>query len=156
MTHARYAGAEWIRSALKKELSPLGVAVADLLGDVFAGIYHLADTELRKVDWDDTHFMLFYLVGRSLATFDSETLTKLVVLAHDRMLRVDISAAGRGKLELMFHLRASRTGDLMRRMPTMETHLAAIRKYYPAEPAEPACAISSEVHLSDYTEAMTP
>ena len=78
---------------------------------------------------------MFQLFG-SLATFDSEKLTKLVVLAHDRYLRVDIGAAGKGKLELMFHLRKTRTGDLMRRMPTMEQHLADIRKYYPAEVEE--------------------
>ena len=51
MTTARYAGAAWIRSALGRELSPLGAAVADLLGDVFAGIYHLDNADLRKVDW---------------------------------------------------------------------------------------------------------
>lgn len=156
MTNRGFAGAEWVRSALKikeiKEMSPLGEAVANLLGDVFAGIYHLDERELRKVDWDDGYFISFRLDGVSLSTFDNDRLTRLVVLAHDRMLRVDISGAGRNKLELMFHLRATRTGDLMRRMPTMETHLAAIRTYYPAKDA---AGIESPT-LADLCEAMTP
>jgi len=44
---SQYAGANWIKQSLKKEMSPLGVNVADLLGDVFAGIYHLDQSALE-------------------------------------------------------------------------------------------------------------
>lgn len=129
-----HAGADWIAKSLRiSTMSKLGRVVADLLGDVFCGIYHLDQKELRKVNWGDKYVIVFRLAG-SLSTFDNESLTKLVVLAHDRYLRVDIGAASKGKLEIMFHLRAYRTGDLMRRMPTMEDHLASIRRYYQAEP----------------------
>lgn len=135
----RYAGADWIANSLRHPrttaMSPLGVAVANLLGDVFCGIYHLDASELRKVDWGDDYYMVFRLTN-SLSTFDNDSLTRLVVLAHDRYLRVTISGDGKGKLELMFHLRTCRTGDIARRMPTMEDHLALIRRYHPAEPEE--------------------
>ncbi len=128
-----YAGADWIQSALKRELSPLGEAVADLLGDVFTGIYHLDAKQLAKVEWDDNQSITVRLYYQSLSTFDDENLTRLVVFAHDRMVRVSISAVAPKLLELMFHQRHTRTGGVWERMPTMETHLAAIRKYYPAE-----------------------
>ncbi len=129
-----YAGAEWISKSLRvSTMSKLGRTVADLLGDVFCGIYHLDQKELCKVDWTDNYFIVFRLAC-SLSTFDNELLTKLVVLAHDRYLRVDIGAASKGKLELMFHLRCYRTGEISRRMPTMEDHLASIRRYYQPEP----------------------
>lgn len=160
---SRYAGAEWIRKSLQvATLSPLGVAVADLLGDVFCGIYHLDNDTLSRVDWGDTYVIVVPLhCYVNLSTFDNELLTKLVVLSHDRYLRLDIRAAatvrpmdirravdeewsddamrelGSAALELMFHLRKSRTGSMMDRMPTMETHLASIRQYYPPEEETP-------------------
>jgi len=42
-----YAGASWIKSSLKKEMSPLGEAVANLLGRVSRGIYHLKTSSLE-------------------------------------------------------------------------------------------------------------
>jgi len=111
-------------------MSPLGMAVADLLGDVFSGIYHLDDGKLKKVDWGDPYVISVQLHWQSLSTFDSNHLTKLVVLCHDRCLRLAISAITVRTLELMFHQR-QREGDIMRRMPTIEEHIGMIRKYYP-------------------------
>lgn len=151
----RYEGANWLKRSLRLSLSALGETVADMLGDTFGGIYHLDADTLKKIDWEDDYVLVVPLYRRSLSTFDDELLTKLVVLAHDRCLRLSISAVadvepglmrravdeewsdkeieecGRATLELMFH-RRQRSGDVSRRMPTMESHLAAIRKYYPA------------------------
>lgn len=67
-TRGGYAGAEWLREwyerdffldddgrtierpALRK-VSDLGAAVADIIGDTFAGLYHLR--EVYDVDWSN-------------------------------------------------------------------------------------------------------
>lgn len=128
MNH-KYAGAEWIQSALKPKypMSPLGIAVADLLGEVFAGIYHIDDSVLERVDWADDYVMIVRLTHQSLSTCDNDYLTRLVVLSHDCCLRLDIRASSKDNLRLMFHQR-KRTGSLFERIPTMEEHLAHIRR----------------------------
>lgn len=165
---SRYAGADWIRKSYGiggHNISPLGESVADLLGDVFAGIYHLDMDILRAVDWTDTYVIVVPLYHTSLSTYDNEVLTKLVVLSHDRCLRMSVTAVatvnphdirraidnewkddeirdiGRASLELMFHQR-SRTGDISKRLPTMEQHLDSLRRYYPAQEEFQPCLIS--------------
>jgi hypothetical protein len=129
----KHSGAEWVKQSLRpKEISPLGIAVADLLGDVFAGIYHLDDKKLRLVDWGDSYVISVQLSHTTLATWDSDSLTRLVVLSHDRCLRLAISARTVNTLQLMFHWR-QRGASVMEGLPTMEEHLALIRRYYPAE-----------------------
>ena len=128
---SKHSGSEWIKSALKvREMSPLGAAVADLLGDCYSGIYHLEDKKLKKVDWGDPYVVAVQISHQQLSTFDGPYLTLLVVLAHDRCLRMSIRAATVNTLELLFHQR-QRGGDLSRRMPTIEEHIASIRRYHP-------------------------
>lgn len=130
-----YAGANWIEKSLKKATSPLGRNVADLLGDVFQGIYHLSSTSLDKVKWDDPYCIEFTYYGE-LATFDFSHLTVLVVLAHDRMIRVCIRGIGPGYMRLMFHQRETRTGRMSERYPTIEDHVKIIREHYEPQPKE--------------------
>lgn len=127
------SGAEWIKQTFQTEMSPLGGNVANLLDKVFKGIYHLDMGKLEKVDWGDPYVVSVQLYYQNLATFDNDYLTRLVVLAHDYCLRLDISAATIKTLELMFHQRQP-TGNVSQQMPTMEQHLAAIRCYHPARP----------------------
>ncbi len=128
-------GSEWIKTqAYAKDLSPLAAAVADLLANVFGGLHHLDAKSLRKADWRNPHFFEFIIYG-SLSTWDNPQLTLLIVLAHDAMLRVSIEAVSSGTLRLLFHQAKGRWiagGSIMSSMPTMETHLAHIRKYHPA------------------------
>lgn len=124
-------GLEWIKKALNPPtITPLGAAVADLLHDLYNGLHHADPVQLKKVAWHDDHHIEFLHYG-GLANFDSERLTLLVVRAHDYKLRVEISARAPRYLELMFHLR-KREGSNWDRIPTMEDHLALIRRYYPA------------------------
>lgn len=131
MENQKYAGSEWVKKSLGLEnMSPLGEATADILGDLFAGIYHLDTKMLRKVDWSNKYFTVVTLDHKRLSTVDFDELTALVVLAHDRMLRVSVSARATGKLEVMFHQRETRVGDISVRCPTMEDHAAQIRARY--------------------------
>lgn len=124
---SKYAGSDWVKSALKVErMSPLGEAVANLLGDLYGGIYHLVDNDLRKVEWDNTHHIIFVLRNRGLATTDFWHLTHLVILCHDRCIRCEIDARSPGRLELMFHQR-QREGKVWERHPTIEEAIEQAR-----------------------------
>lgn len=124
-----YAGANWIKESLKKDMSPLGEAVANLLGDVFLGIYHLPNNSLKRVDWSNNHWIEYTLHG-TLETVDFNGLTIMVVLAHDRMIRVSMQGVGPGYIRLMFHQRNKRTGSMFERYPTIEDHIDQIRKHF--------------------------
>jgi hypothetical protein len=62
----------------------------------------------------------------TLASFDFNGLTRLVLLAHDRCMRVDVSARGMNRIVIMVHKRV-REGDMTKRHPTMEEHIETIR-----------------------------
>jgi hypothetical protein len=108
------------------KISKLGENVADLLNDVWCGIYHIDDLFLRKVDWTNKNWIRISIFG-GLNSYDDDKLTRLIILAHDRCLRVEINPCNFNHLELLFHQR-ERVGDFYSRMPTMEDHLAEIRK----------------------------
>jgi hypothetical protein len=125
----RYAGSEWIKSNFKVEMSPFGEAVASLLGDVFLGIYHLKDKDLKKVEWENTSYIKFILHHYDLSTYNPDHLTRLVVLCHDRAIKLSISARSPGRLELFFR-RRGREGDWTQIHPTMEDAIHKIRVAY--------------------------
>lgn len=111
------------------EPSPLGAAVANLLDVWQNGLYHMDVDTLRKADWKSTYVIRIKLSrGSCLSTWDFADLTHLVVLCHDRLMRCQISASG-NKLELMFHQRKARTGDMAIRHPSIEEHLKEIRAH---------------------------
>lgn len=130
----KHVGSEWIKAAFKVECSPLGTAVADLLGDVFQGVYHLDEKSLRKTNWSDKFCISVTLPYLTLSTFDSANLTWLVVLCHDRCLRMSIKAKTINYLELTFHQR-NRDGGISQSHPTIESHIERIRECV-SEPAD--------------------
>jgi len=127
-----YAGKEWICRNVTPNMSPLGETVADFLGDVFGGIYHLDTRALRKVEWDNKHHILFILGWHSLATVDFGELTRIVVLAHDRALRVEISPHTFRHMKLLFHQRET-GNEPSTQCPTLEDHIQRIRNNYKGE-----------------------
>lgn len=130
---------EWLKSQpYAKGISPLGESVAELLGTIYRGLYHLPETSLKKVDWKNKDLVSIVIRG-GLSSFDDSDLTVLVVLAHDRMIRVTVEGAANNYLRILFSPRKQRwehgITSSMTSMPTMETHLERIRKIHPA-PAE--------------------
>lgn len=123
----RYAGADWIKDCFKVEMSPLGRKVADFLGQLFKGIYHLNNTSLSKVDWKSERHIEFTL-DRPMSTFDNDLLTELVVLSHDQMLRVELSGVAPGYIKMVFHKRKARDGRMYERMPDLDSHVEEIRR----------------------------
>lgn len=126
ITYNMYSGARWIQDEFKTEMSPLGKAVANLLGRVFRGIYHLSTTALKKVDWTGNYCIEFVFNG-DLATVDFSSLTELVLFGHDEMIRICIYGVGPGYMKMQFHQRKSRTGGMSERYPTIEEHIKKLR-----------------------------
>lgn len=126
----KHSGAEWIKANFKVEkMSPLGEAVANLLGEWWGGIYHLETKDLGAVDWTNDHHIEFILKYRSLATFDSDQLTRLAFLCHDYAIRASVTAKWKSQLSLMFHQRI-REGGISMRHPTLESALEMYRRYH--------------------------
>jgi hypothetical protein len=123
-------GSDWLRGCRITSLSPLGEQVADLLGDLFVGLYHLDGAE--SVDWANDHHIEVRVRYKEWASFDTNLLTKLVFLAHDRCIRVSVSPRSHLALTLLFHQR-QRDGGTWARHPTIEDALAMYREFYPIE-----------------------
>jgi hypothetical protein len=121
-----HAGADWIESSLKKKCSPLGREVADLLGDVYGGIYHMNHGSLERASWGDNYCVEVTLCG-DLATVDQSHLTCLVVFAHDRMIRINLFGVGPRCIRAQFHQRFVRDGSIMDYCPTIERHAEIVR-----------------------------
>jgi len=122
----KYSGSEWLeRQGI--ELSELGKEVADLLGQAYLGIYHIQDSVLnKKVDWSNNYWIAINIYG-GLSTFDFDMLTRLVVMSFDRMIRIEVNPRTFRHLQLMFHKRKVREGDINERMPYLEDHIKRIR-----------------------------
>lgn len=126
-----YAGADWLRNALRlkpEELSPLGVLVADILGSMFGGLYHLPHRTYERPDWSNPDYIEVLIDSRlaSMATYDFNQLTRLVIMCHDQALRCGIQARTFNVLLLTFSPR-QREGDQSHGHPTIEQAIASLR-----------------------------
>ena len=129
---AGYAGADWVEKSYGKKCSPLGRKVADILGNVYLGIYHMHDMDpigFERIDWEDDHHIVVQIAENGgLATADMPRLTNLVIACHDAAVRCEISPFSQKRLELMFHQR-KRTGGMGERHPTIEEQIQIYRKH---------------------------
>lgn len=127
----KFAGADWLKSC-GKELSPLGVEVADVLGQVFRGIYHI-DSEVlhERCKWGDESRIEIVMpdsANGGLSTYDFNNLTALVFLCHDRCIRLTIEGASPNRLRLLFHKREGRAGSIYERHPTLDEAVRDLRE----------------------------
>jgi hypothetical protein len=123
----------WLKKS-GKACSPLGEKVASILGFMFDGLHHIPKEVLHeRTHWNDKTCIEVVLY-HNLATFDGDLLTELVVLSHDECVRVEVNAKAPMYVQLMFSPRVRDDGKnhLFERMPTMEDHIAKIRKNYGA------------------------
>ncbi len=95
----------------------------DFFTDFYCGEHHIPN-ELRACGgsgWSvvDTNYM---------STTDNDRLTKLVVMAHDRCLRVSIAPFGANRYKITLHKR-SRTGNISESHSTIEDAVTRIREY---------------------------
>jgi hypothetical protein len=119
------SGSDWVRSSSAKEISPFGERVADMLGEVFSGIYHISN-EVFKTDFSRERYIAitFYENGQ-FATYDSDYLTRLVLMAHEKNIRVCVRAATHSYLKIEF-MEVDRRGFFVDRHPTLTASIEHI------------------------------
>lgn len=121
-----------------KDMSPDQLACYRLLVDAFGGESHLP-MPVRRCGLG-----IRMSTRRDLSTTDSNMLTRLVVLAHDRAIRLTVTHGMPGGVSL--HLwKRQREGDFSERHPTIEAATARIRE----------CIRPGYVHGIDNLEAAT-
>lgn len=81
----------WISRRTGRDLSELGLRVADILGYVYKGAHHLPNSAFKeKVNWDgktDYAGSLEICVSGSLDTYDFDHLTRLTFACHAACVR---------------------------------------------------------------------
>ena len=63
-----------------------------------------------------------------ISTFDFNELTRLVVMAHDECIRVQITAKSKGRLTIAIHKRNPEETSMMLSHPKLEAHVEKIRE----------------------------
>jgi hypothetical protein len=128
-----------IRNELKyytkdAEPSAVGIRIATLL-EQWGGLHHFEDTMFKKTDWTNPRYISLKLNSRmstgQLSTFDFDALTRLVFLAHDYCIRIQLSPCNGSHFALMFHPRHKREGCMSERHPTIEQAVADWRERNP-------------------------
>jgi protein gp37 len=117
----------YLRGLVSRQVrfSSHGLAVIGLLDDAFGlgGRLHFGD--LSKVRWEHASFIELKFTGQ-LATFDTDTLTQLVVRCHDAGIRLQVEALRPRTFRLTFSQRG-RSGTRYERHPDLETAIQAVR-----------------------------
>jgi hypothetical protein len=94
-------GSEWVKLQHHKP-SEFGCRVADLLGELMYGIYHLDYGALNRVNWANETYIQLIDGYNHWGTFDSNYLTRLVLLAHKYGIKVSIASASPNYLRITF------------------------------------------------------
>ena len=98
---------------------PFEVRAEAMLSHVFRGMHHVYSLKKFPRYWTCIH--------SQLSTFDYDTLTRLVIGAHDYAIRVELNNGGPQAIKLMLHPR-QREGIICQRHPTIEAAIQSFRK----------------------------
>jgi hypothetical protein len=111
---------------LKRALTPFQRAAVELLcAAKRSGPYDFPGT-FECADWACGAGVSFVVRGH-LSTVDADGLTRLVILAHDQMIRVSVAGCGPLSMRIGMWPRASREGGLGEKHPTLEAAATQIR-----------------------------
>jgi hypothetical protein len=115
--------------------SEMGLRSAAML-DAWVGLHHIPSAALSAVDWSNTLYQQILLSANtgcgSLSTYDFASLTRLVFLAHDFAIRLELSPHHYRFLKLMMHPRPRDGGNVSTRHPTLEAAVSDWRSSHPA------------------------
>ena len=101
------------------QLSEIGAKTAIILTKLFQGMHHIPKSQIEKMNWEHDRFLSF-TYGGSMATFDGNMLTRLVILAHEYKVRVEITPCNFKYFTINFHNRINRNGRYYERHPTVK------------------------------------
>jgi|GEM_PF-2434429 len=96
-----------------------------LFSDFFRGEHHIPGPKYKGENVREYEFGWCVLTDSDLSSFDIDTLTRLVLLAHDRAVRVEVESAMR-YLRIAIWKRG-REGGVNVRHPTIEQAIEAWR-----------------------------
>lgn len=91
---------------------PFHQKVDYFVSDVFGGVHRV-----RKLENLKTHYVC--IPHGTLATYDDDKLTRIVVASHRYGLRAEITNHGMRGLKILLHNRTQRSGRLYERHPNM-------------------------------------
>jgi len=97
----------------------------DFFAAIFGGRHHVPKLKECGYGWSITPLGHY-------STYDGGLLTALVLLAHDRSIRVEISACNMQRVRIAIHQRTSVAEYTYDRHPTLEQAVEAWRKHHPA------------------------
>ena len=93
---------------------------------LFRGAHHIPGSRYKGANVKPYGVGWCVLTHQDLSTYDFDVLTRLVFLAHDRAVRVEVSAAMRYVRIAIWQRR--REGDIGHRHPTIEQALESWRQ----------------------------
>jgi hypothetical protein len=95
-----------------------------MLADVMGGFHHIG-APFKPFG----HGITVSPHSSRFSTFDSDTLTRLVFLAHDRAIRVEFRSSSPYRIKLVFW-RRKREGGIMERHPSLDQAIAMHRRFF--------------------------
>ena len=109
-----------------KEISENARKTLTILSEVFGGLHHIPQKQLERFDYFSTNYNEVSL-PMSLATWDTQYLTLLVIICHDMAVRMEIHPSMRN-LRLTFHQRKRESKIFWERHPTLEETIEGFRE----------------------------
>jgi len=98
----KHSGADWVQRNLEQEMSPLGVKVANILGQTYLGIYHIDQEVLkRKRCWTCTNSISITIYGE-MASYDASYLTLLILSCKALNVHVTLQGSFKRYIKLTF------------------------------------------------------
>ncbi len=125
----KYMGAEWLQKQLnyKKnpvQLSDLAKDVADIMGQVEAGLYHWEDVVSSK-GWKGGDRIDLNYPSKLMTGYFGGSLTLLVVLCHSKKIQLTIKPSSPTSIKLSF-VRASEQPSIDEAISTLADKVDAI------------------------------
>lgn len=122
------SNAKWVENNYKLTLTDFQKKAVELMcRSQKCGAYDLGCW--KKADWG-TKRVSFTIYSFGLSTYDFDELTKLVIGAHEMMIRVSISASKKNHIVITFQERTAREGETWLKHPTIEQAIESYRSKF--------------------------
>lgn len=95
----------------------------EMIADIFLGFHHISG---KLHEWGNG-IKLNTTSVNCFASFDFDRLTRAVIMAHERCIRLEICPSGPGMLGIILYKRHSRNGSIYERHPTIEEAVQRFR-----------------------------
>ncbi len=117
---------KWLNSYREDWMSDDQWLLSLFLCRLFRGFHHCPD--IKQKNCSGGNLVVNTRTGY-FANYDYDLLTKMVIMAHNWGVRVQVSGGGPGMLKISLWKRNVREGDICDRMPTID-HMVSIYKDY--------------------------